>query len=408
MFFKLNSKILFRQYDNFGYLTDNSMFGYRFLNEDKSVLNEKYISKSGAVMLGLLEKVPQNLEVIVKKLMHIFIGVEYEELKQDTFDFFMQLVNEGYLSCGESFELCNNASQTIITKDFNKKNPANNAIVQNDFLRSLHLEIANICNEKCVHCYIPHKCRNGVMPADLFYKVVKDGREMNIINVTISGGEPLLHSNFLEFLKICRELDLSVNVLTNLTLLTDEVVKEMKKNPLISIQTSIYSMDSKIHDSITQVEGSFEKTKNAVLQLTQEGIPIQISCPVMKQNSNCFYEVIDWGEAKNIPVTTDYVIFATYDHSNLNLANRLSLEEVEKAFERQLSGDYIKYLHENALEKFSATKDNPICTVCRYYLCVSSIGDVFPCVGWQTKKLGNVNETSIKKIWEESSEIRYL
>ena len=25
----------------------------------------------------------------------------------------------------------------------------------NEFLRSIHIEIANVCNERCVHCYIP-------------------------------------------------------------------------------------------------------------------------------------------------------------------------------------------------------------------------------------------------------------
>ena len=106
---------------------------------------------------------------------------------------------------------------------------------------------------------------------------------MNIINVTLSGGEPLIHKDFLQFLAKCREFDLSVNVLTNLTLLTDEIVSEMKKNPLLSVQTSLYSMDPSVHDSITKVKGSFDKTKNGVLKLLSAGIPLQISCPIMKQ-----------------------------------------------------------------------------------------------------------------------------
>ena len=63
-----------------------------------------------------------------------------------------------------------------------------------------------------------------MISSDLFYRVIEDGRKMNIINVTLSGGEPLLHEDFVEFLIKCRELDLSVNVLTNLTLLTDRII----------------------------------------------------------------------------------------------------------------------------------------------------------------------------------------
>lgn len=52
---------------------------------------------------------------------------------------------------------------------------------------------------------------------------------MNIIHVTLSGGEPLLHKDILDFLKKCRKLDLSVNILSNLTFLNEDIISEMKK-----------------------------------------------------------------------------------------------------------------------------------------------------------------------------------
>ena len=52
----------------------------------------------------------------------------------------------------------------------------------------------------------------------------------------------MLHPHFIDFLRECRINDMSVNVLSNLTLLNDEMVAEMKLNPLLSVQTSVYSM----------------------------------------------------------------------------------------------------------------------------------------------------------------------
>ena len=74
---------------------------------------------------------------------------------------------------------------------------------------------------------------------------------------------------------------MSVNVLSNLTLLTDDILSEMKKNPLLSVQVSLYSMDATVHDSITKLSGSFEKTKAGILRLCDENIPVQISCPII-------------------------------------------------------------------------------------------------------------------------------
>lgn len=191
----------------------------------------------------------------------------------------------GFLASGKTYEECKNKVDKTIQNEGGKYENlivsgecSKNIFNQNDFLRSLHIEVASECNERCVHCYIPHEDKLKMIKSSLFYSIIEEGRNMNIINVTLSGGEPLLHKDFVRFLSRCRELDLSVNVLTNLTLLTDEILEEMKKNPLLSVQTSIYSMNSEVHDTITKVKGSFEKTKNNLLRLKECGIPLQISC----------------------------------------------------------------------------------------------------------------------------------
>lgn len=417
MYFKLKNNILFRRYDGYGYITDNSMFGYRMLNDNTKVVGEKYVSQSGAVMLGTLRKTPQHIDVIVGKLFDTFLEVEYDVLKQDTIEFFLQFVHEGYLSCGETADECNYYDIAIESGDTDNneinsvvkvENCSTNIFSQTDFLRSIHIEIASECNERCVHCYIPHECKTEAIEPALFYRIIEEGSDLNIVNVTLSGGEPLLHKDIVNFLAKCRESDLSVNVLTNLTLLTDEIIDEMRRNPLLSVQTSLYSMVPSVHDSITKVKGSFEKTKDGILKLLSVGIPLQISCPIMKQNKDSFVDVLKWGIKHNIGVLTDYVIFAAYDHSKNNLSNRLSLKEVGEAVEKQLNVEYVDMLRANAKEKNALTGEDPICSICRYNFCVSAEGKVFPCVGWQDNTIGNLKCQTIKEIWESSEEIKKL
>lgn len=415
MYYKIKDNIIFRQYEEYGLITDNSMFGYRKPGDDALFPGEEFVSESGAVMLNTLSKLPQHIDTIVDKLLSIFVGVERDELKNDVIEFFNILVDAGFLSNGESFEECNNDNTNsyfseseeltvpIVSSDCSK-----NFLNQNDLLRSLHIEIANECNELCVHCYIPHEYKTKSINSELFYRTVEEGRDMNIINVTLSGGEPLLHNDIIGFLKKCRELDLSVNVLTNLTLLSDAIIEEMKKNPLLCVQTSIYSMDALTHDSITKVKGSLEKTKINLLKLKEAGIPLQISCPVMKQNKDSFKDVIAFGEENGISVAVDYVIFASYDHTNCNLVNRLSLEEVGQAFDKQANKEYVEYLCSQADEKTALAADDPICSICRYYICVSAEGTVFPCIGWQANVIGDLNKQSLREIWETSGDIQKL
>lgn len=415
MYYKIREDILFRQYDEYGLLTDNSEFGYRMLNDTRPNRTEKFVSKSGAVMLATLNRKPKSIDDIVAELSQVFIGVDSDTLKNDTTEFFQYLVDEGYLSFGEDEISCKdvdfeNQNESITTTSIaiSSDDCVKSVFRMDEFLRTIHIEIANICNERCVHCYIPHKYKTNTIESDLFYRIIEEGRKMNIIHVTLSGGEPLLHKDIIGFLRRCRELDLSVNVLSNLTLLTDEIIDEMKKNPLLSVQTSVYSMNPSIHDEITKLSGSLEKTLLGLEKLKSANIPIQISCPIMKQNKDDFVSVIRWGFQNNISVAVEPVIFASYDHTGENLPNRLSLDEIGKAFDYEFNEGYAEIISALAEEKEALTSEDPICSICRYSFCISVTGDVYPCVGWQSNIIGNLESKSLIDIWENSEKIKCL
>ena len=417
MYYKLRDDVLFRKYAEHGYITDNSEYGYRMLNDNRSYPGERYVSLSGAVMLSMLCRVPRSIDDIVDGLSGFFIGVEYDTLKQDTIEFFDIFVKYGFLASGETIELCTEQSSQIAekqisnvpSKDANTSNDCTGGLIgANEFLRTIHIELADACNERCVHCYIPHSQKNNVMDSALFYRIIEEGRSLNIIHVTLSGGEPLLHKDIIEFLSKCRELDLSVNVLSNLTLLTEDIVSEMKKNKLLSVQTSLYSMDPYVHDSITKLNGSFEKTKAGILRLCKEGIPVQISCPIIKQNKNSFVTVLHWGWTHNISVVTEPAIFAVFDHSRSNIESRLSIEEVNDVLTVQMQEGYAESFSKIAEEKEKLTTKDPICSICRYSFCVSANGLVFPCAGWQNNTIGDLTHMTVQEVWETSDKIREL
>ena len=404
---------MFRNFRDYGYIVDNSMFGYRFVDDTSTPLEEKIISQTGAVMLGVLQKFPQDIETIVKRLLGIFVGVGYDVLKQDTITFFGELAEDGYLAYGTTYEMCEEAGKLKFSKKRLESDDTHTDYNSNSGemplrLKSVHIDLTNMCNERCVHCYIPRKQKNVFMAGALFDKIIADAVDANVLNITISGGEPLLHPEIIDFLRKCREHDFSVNVLTNLTLLTDDIADEMTKNPLLSVQTSIYSMIDTIHDRVTQIEGSLQKTKTAVKKLLSFGVPLQISCPVVKQTKNSFADVVKWGKAHNIYTVENPVIFAKWDHTNENLDSRLTLAEIEEVITEQLSDEYVNYLHSEARDKLAKTGEMPICEVCREYFCVAPNGTVYPCVGWQNKIVGNVNKQSLQEVWNTSEEIRYL
>ena len=428
MFFKQKTNVMFRDYESFGYITDNRNFEYIQTNDNVNHIGDKIISESGAVFLSVLSRTPQTLDELAKKIKNQFTDVDIRTIKNDAKDFYCMLEQDGFIVSGETLQECDKKDTRFSYKTLDPeitKQKNYPAIIYpekstQDFfeeyfkgkpqLTNLHIEITSKCNERCIHCYIPHEYKVSYIEPDLFYDVLKQCKDLRLLHLTISGGEPMLHKNFCDFLRKCKEYDFSVNILSNLTLLNDEIIKEMKRNPLLGVQVSLYSMDSNIHDEITQMKGSFEKTKNAVLKLIENDIPLKISCPIMKQNKSCYDDVIKWAKEYKIDVGDDYGIIARYNHTTQNLNCRLSIHEIEEVIDNKVAND-AKYLEQMKMEvekKKSMTPNDFVCSVCHSSICIADNGNVYPCAGWQDYIVGNVKETSLNDIWDNSEKVQYL
>ena len=428
MFLKRKSNIIFRNYNSFGYITDNRNFGYKKTDDGKNDIGDKILSESGTVFFSVLDRKPQTLDEIAEKIAKQFIDVDINTIKEDAKDFYCLLEQDGFIVSGETDIECEEKdtrfsykmSEPTYQKDGISHNILHPRKSTQDFLEeyfngkpqltNIHIEITSKCNERCIHCYIPHENKIHNIDPALFYDILQQCKNMNLLHLTISGGEPMLHKNFCDFIKKCREYDFSVNILSNLTLLDDNILEEMKANPLLGIQVSLYSMNPKIHDEITQMKGSFEKTKNAILKLIENDIPLQISCPIMKQNKDCYDDVVKWAENHKIQVGDDYVIIARYNHTINNLNCRLSIDEVKNLICNKATNNpnYLEQLEAEAEKKKYIEPSDFVCSVCNSSICIAENGNVYPCAGWQDYIVGNVKEVSLNDIWNNSEKVQYL
>lgn len=423
-YFQIKPDVIFRNYGDFGYITDNRNFGYHF-SDTFYVLGDRIVSESGAVILSCLEKTPLSMDEIVRRAMKEFVDANDNQLRTDAESLLRTLAEAGFIIQGESAEecransYCDRKHKAVVSsvKDtaFKKTSDTTQAFFEKrfgdrPFPVSVHIEIVSKCNERCIHCYIPHEYKNQVMDEAMFLDLLNQCQELKIQHITISGGEPMLHPHFIPFLRKCRECDMSVNVLSNLTPLNNDIINEMKRNPLLGVQTSIYSMKPEIHDAITCMKGSLLKTKNGVLSLVRYGIPVQISCPIMKTNVDGYKGIKEWAAQYKVSVGYDYTLIGQYNGKTDNLCCRLSEEEVERVVLDEITANpnYKKELESEAAENRNKTQDDFICSVCNSSICVAQNGNVFPCAGWQGYSLGNIADSSLADIWYHSKKVDYL
>lgn len=425
MYIKQSKNSFIRTTEKYGYITNQVL------------RHDRVYDESGAVMLKEITREPQDVDDIVRRLINIYSDVDFYTLKKDFLEFAHSLADGKFVVIADTIEELD-ANDTKFTYAIdNPKTLADNFYqpteehvsenTQDFFLEEvqghpmiarIQFELSSRCNERCIHCYIPNDKKNKGfdMPTQKVKSILDEFAEMGGIHVTLSGGEAFLHKDLIEIVKYCREKDLKITILSNLISLKDDQIADLKDADLSLIQVSLYSMDPEIHDLITTVKGSFERTKSAIEKLVANDVPVQISCPVMKANRKGYGEVLEYAKSLKIKAQTDYIMIARADLDTENLANRLSLEETEELLRELIEHD--TNYRENTLQQLPVSdqikfnlerfKKQPVCGVGYDNCCITANGDVYPCAGWQNYVLGNVYKQSLKEIWENSEKIKEL
>jgi radical SAM protein with 4Fe4S-binding SPASM domain len=246
------------------------------------------------------------------------------------------------------------------------------------------------------------------MDSALLSEVIDQCRAMGVGQIIFSGGEPMLHKDFMEAVDKADWHQFDISIFSNLTLLTDDMIRDLKTKHIKEIQVSLYSVEPDIHDSITKKPGSCELTKSAVVKLVEKGIPAFISCPVMKQNKQSYTGVLNWAKKLGVRAAPNNMITARSDYSTGNLENRLSVDEALELIQDILENDTAY-----EAERFTPGYHNPdaalpcVQNICADSICVNAAGDVLPSPGWN-RILGNLNTQTLQDIWENSPEIKNL
>lgn len=410
---------------------DNGKLGYI---TNQLTRHDRTYDEVGADFLSQISRTTTDTETAIKNLCSLYKNADKEIISRDFYDFIKDLANHKFVVIGESedeldatdldFNYAMDNPKTL-ADDFTQKTDVKPDRTTQDFLlkhdirlprlAGLQFELTSRCNERCIHCYIPNGKKNSGfdMSFDKFKYILDQYAEMGGICVTLSGGEALMNKDILKIMRYSRKKDMQMSLLTNLVSLKDEQIPMLKELNLSLVQVSLYSMDAHIHDAITTVKGSFEKTKAAIEKLYAADIPVQISCPVMKANKEGYDKVMRYAESMKMKSQTDYVMMAQSDLDTSNLSQRLSLKETEKVIR-----DIIYYdtdYKESTLqqEPISAIPieeyaDMPLCGAGINDLCITVNGDVYPCAGWQNFIVGNVFQQSLKDIWENSPKLKEI
>ena len=319
-----------------------------------------------------------------------------------------ELIGQGFVECagGDGKSMHGGANNAVLRSDEREGGSLDDDSALEDFCKrhdipeELHIDLTDACTERCVHCYVPQEQRD-FLPYDMAEKALREFRAMNGLSVHLTGGECMMHHDFVRICRLCKELNLNMIVFSNLTLCDEKMVAAMREVDPQFINVSLYAMIPEVHDAITRIPGSWQRTMDALLRCEKAGVHCRIATPLLKENKGEFAALKAFADEHRTHLVPSYDIIAKSNHDCSNLCHACSVEEIQEVLERNSD------IFGKVWNREMPSPDRKVCDIGAARLYLNAKGNYYPCDSMHEYVLGNVRTHTVGEIWR-GEKLEYL
>jgi MoaA/NifB/PqqE/SkfB family radical SAM enzyme len=158
--------------------------------------------------------------------------------------------------------------------------------------------ITRKCNYRCVGCNVWREPDNRELSAEEIKKGLDILKELGVVEVVFSGGDPLLRPDAKEIIDYASQ-NFVTTVYDNGSMAADKI-DALRNVDFAAI--SIDSLDAKKMDYIKGVPNALEKGLHSVETLHKEGIKVSVTPTISQLNLNEIVDITNHFTAQEIPV----------------------------------------------------------------------------------------------------------
>ncbi len=259
---------------------------------------------------------------------------------------------------------------------------------------SAYLELTYRCNWRCVFCYNPrHADRRGLSLAE-WTEVLDDLRTLGTLSLTLTGGEPLTHPDFVAIARAASDRRFAMRIFTNGTLVSEEMADAIAAVRPLAVEMSLHGATAETHERATGAPGSFEALLRGLDRLAHRGVPLLLKSLVTSLNEHELDGMIALAAQRGIPHQLDATVTPRDDGDLTPLRYRPSPEAVRRMYQR--AGG------QGRLPRAERVTGAANCGLGRVTVAIDPEGEVYPCLQWRSTSLGNVRVTRLRELWHGS------
>jgi len=281
-------------------------------------------------------------------------------------------------------------------------------------------KLTGLCNAGCLHCWAS---LGKTHPSDALYKTAYDIINLDVMMVSLSGGEPFLCKEIFNIIKILKKNNTILEIMSNGSLVTEEVAERLSN--IIDLETDVVqiSLDgssAEIHDK-QRNSRIFNATINGIKNLRRYNIKVRIAFCATYINQFDVFNTYKLANSLDVQTFSAVPVFKFRKASLFEdtIDSKQYLEELIrcKEFEREAvtqlrlyADQFYQYLIYSNYE--SLDTDSFFCELndedyiiypneTNASIQIDATGEVVPGPEWDVDmSAGNAYEEDLKVIWE--------
>lgn len=257
------------------------------------------------------------------------------------------------------------------------------------------LELTRKCNLNCTMCYQLEK--DGIeMDTRTIKKVLDILADAQCLFCTFTGGEPLLRNDTVDLIDYATNNGFAVTLKTNGTLLDADIISKISAAGVMEVHLSLLGGTARVHDRITGIKGSFEKTIKALENLQKTHVTTVIMSVITPESLSEMELISNLVKSAGIEhLNFSSIIFPKTPGDPAVNIFRLSEKQLEQYY------DTLEHLsrYDTATTEIPSCEDERLlsCTAIQSGITINPDGTVIPCSAVPVA-LGNITTDSLESI----------
>ena len=269
-------------------------------------------------------------------------------------------------------------------------------------LFSVLIELTYRCNLDCFFCYNDLGLRGKALAFEQYDALLRDLASMDVMHVTLSGGEPLAHPDFFRIGARARELGFVVRVKSNGHALRGELARRLRDevDPFV-VEVSLHGATAATHDRQTRVPGSFVRLIENLHEMNDLGLRVKVNSTLTVWNeaeTEAMYALTD---SLGLPLRFDLQVSPRDDgdRTPLNVApTDDGIRELIRVEDARMAAYLATHPSPPEAPHADIEPSAKHCGAGSAAIAVDPYGNIYPCVQWR-RAVANLHERAISDVW---------